>query len=233
MSIAKDKTDLEALIYGGQLPAQPKKEDVKDGMVDAESSVMEDEQLLFTFDYENDMRGFRKKAAKTVTTMAYHMLPKDILEEEYVKNKIEQDIDTLAELYWTRKSNTDIKLSIMNEISHGNTAPRMYDAYKSINDSIADNNKQILATEDNLRKTYTDLKYEIQCKRAERDSALSPLESAGIISTPKEQTAQLPQQTQRRVFTGTKSMIEMAKKRKKEEYLKKQAEDVEFNEVNQ
>lgn len=96
MSIAKDKTDLEALIYGGQLPAQPKKEDIKDGMVDAESSVMEDEQLLFTFDYENDMRGFRKKAAKTVTTMAYHMLPKDILEEEYVKNKIEQDIDTPA-----------------------------------------------------------------------------------------------------------------------------------------
>ena len=228
MTIGKEKNELESLIYGGQLPAQPKKDDVKDGMVDADSSLMEDEQLLFTFDYENDMKGFRKKAAKTVTTMAFHMLPKDILEEDYVKNKIEQDIDTLAELYWTRKSNTDIKLSIMNEISHGNTAPRMYDAYKSINDSIADNNKQILSTEDNLRKTYTDLKYEIQCKRAERESTISPLESAGIISTPKEQTAQLPQPTERRVFTGTKAMIEMAKKRKKEEYLKKQAEDVDF-----
>ena len=175
MTIGKEKNELESLIYGGQLPVQPKKDDVKDGMVDADSSLMEDEQLLFTFDYENDMRGFRKKAAKTVTTMAFHMLPKDILEEDYVKNKIEQDIDTLAELYWTRKSNTDIKLSIMNEISHGNTAPRMYDAYKSINDSIADNNKQIISTEDNLRKTYTDLKYEIQCKRAERESTMSPL----------------------------------------------------------
>lgn len=218
MSIAKDKNDLEALIYGHSAPSQPTASSPKskrDDVVDKDSDSL-DETPIFTFDYENDMKGFRKRAYKTVWAMARHIIPEDVINDDYVKNKIEQDVDTLAELYWTRKSNTDIKLSIMDGISKGNTAPRMYDAYKSINDSISDNNKQIIMTEENLRKTYTDLKYEIQCRREEVDKSEDTLKKLGVAEVPS-----LPKTTGKSVtFTGTKALIEMAKQQKKNEYLK-------------
>ncbi len=226
MSISKDKNDLEALIYGKVSPSQPtssspqpKKED---SVVDKGEDELESAPI-FTFDYENDMKSFRKRAYKTVWAMARHVLPEEVIEDDYVKNKIEQDVDTLSELYWTRKSNTDIKLSIMDSISKGNTAPRMYDAYKSINDSISDNNKQIIMTEENLRKTYTDLKYEIQCRMAENDKPADALKKLGITEAkalPKKEREQV-------TFTGTKALIEMAKQQKRSEYLKSVAEDVE------
>lgn len=226
MSISKDKNDLEALIYGKVSPSQPTSSSPKpkqeDDIVDKGEDEL-DSVPIFTFDYENDMKGFRKRAYKTVWAMARHILPEEILNDDYVKNKIEQDVDTLSELYWTRKSNTDIKLSIMDSISKGNTAPRMYDAYKSINDSISDNNKQIIMTEENLRKTYTDLKYEIQCRRAELDKTESTLKKIGIT-----ESKALPSQERKPVtFTGTKALIEMAKQQKRNEYLKENAEDVE------
>lgn len=233
MTISKEKNELEALIYGVVPEAKQSKNQktlstkTNDDVVDKDSDDLEPEPI-FSFDYENDMKGFRKRAYKTVWTMARHIIPEDILSEEYVKNKIEQDVDTLSELYWTRKSNTDIKLSIMDGISKGNTAPRMYDAYKSINDSIADNNKQIIMTEENLRKTYTDLKYEIQCRRAEKESksdtkVISGVKVGGIIcGGNKENNNDI-------IVTGSKGIIDMMKQQKKDEYKKSIAEDVEFS----
>lgn len=231
MSISKDKNDLEALIYGKVSPSQPtassNSQPKQDNIVDKGDDELESAPI-FTFDYENDMKSFRKRAYKTVWAMARHVIPEDIIEDDYVKNKIEQDVDTLSELYWTRKSNTDIKLSIMDSISKGNTAPRMYDAYKSINDSISDNNKQIIMTEENLRKTYTDLKYEVQCRRAETNKTEDTLKKIGIT-----ETKALPIKEQKPVvFTGTKALIEMAKQQKRNEYLRETVVDVEAEEVN-
>lgn len=234
MTISKEKNELEALIYGVVPEAKQSKNSktsstkTNEDVVDKDSDDLEPEPI-FSFDYENDMKGFRKRAYKTVWTMARHIIPEDILTEDYVKNKIEQDVDTLSELYWTRKSNTDIKLSIMDGISKGNTAPRMYDAYKSINDSIADNNKQIIMTEENLRKTYTDLKYEIQCRRAEKETKSDTKViaggkvSGGIIGQGNKE------EQEGITITGTKGIIDMMKQQKKEEYKKSIAEDVEFS----
>lgn len=233
MTISKEKNELEALIYGVVPEAKQSKSQktpsmkTNDDVVDKDSDELEPEPI-FSFDYENDMKGFRKRAYKTVWTMARHIIPEDILSEDYVKNKIEQDVDTLSELYWTRKSNTDIKLSIMDGISKGNTAPRMYDAYKSINDSIADNNKQIIMTEENLRKTYTDLKYEIQCRRAEKETKAN----TKVITGGKVGGGIIGQSDSEKdgvVITGTKGIIDMMKQQKKEEYKKSIAEDVEFS----
>ena len=169
MSIAKDKNDLESLLYGAPQPSQTTGVKVAPKTqtdVDAETEVVS-QQPIFSFDYETEMKAFKEKCKKTVMAMANHVLSAELLKNDYIKDKIEQDILTLAELYWARRSNELIKLAIMDSISKGNTAPRMFDSYNGVCDKISDNNKQIIATENNLRKTYLDLKYELMSKDEE------------------------------------------------------------------
>ena len=231
--INADKSDLESLIYGTQKSTVDEGKPADENIVDNEGGEVEQEPL-FPLDYENDMKGFRKKARNVVTTMAKHVLPQEYLSEPYVISKMEQDIDTLSELYWTRKSNNDVKLVIMDSISKGNTAPRMFDVYKSTNDAIADVNKQILATENNLRKTYLDLKYEIQSAKAENET-----HSACAIEAANNAKQSLPKpSSEPGVYTGTKAInnkmkqyrIEMERRRLEEE--RGITEDVEFENVD-
>lgn len=220
MSINNDKSDLEKLLMGVTGQEKKAKPPVN---VDTEKDVVE-QKPIFTYDYDNEMRKLKKQARKTIRALVSHILTDELLEEDYIKDKIEQDIITLSELYWNRKSNEIMKLSIMDSVSKGNTQPRMYEVYSNLNDSISENNKQILATENNIRKTYTDLKMEVQTKKAE--------------SMPtKPENKQITQETF--TTTGTKQMLEHIKERQKaSEALKALSqtanviEDVTFEQTN-
>ena len=133
MAIAKDTEDLTFLLYG----KKPTKKDnepaaVEESVpVDTESASIEAEPV-FKYDPVGDKKTIMKTVRKTVNAMAEHILTEDILSEEYVKNKIEQDINTLTELYINRKNNQLVLQSLVEGISKGNTAPRMYEMYTSI-----------------------------------------------------------------------------------------------------
>ena len=220
MAIAKDTEDLTFLLYG----KKPTKKDnepasVEESVpVDTESTSIEAEPI-FKYDPVGDKKTIMKTVRKTVNAMAEHILTEDILSEEYVKNKIEQDINTLTELYINRKNNQLVLQSLVEGISKGNTAPRMYEMYTKITDTVNENNKQILATEDNLRKTYMELKYEVQSKRAE---SIGELPNMGILSgAVKKEIA--PQ-----TYTGSKGILEKMKE-KQRETARKNIQDVSFN----
>lgn len=200
--------DWQQMLYGK--PSTKSTQTVVSGpsTVDTANEIMEPEPVI-TYDYDAEMKEIKKKARRTVSYLSKLILPKDMLEEDYVKDKIEQDIQTLAELYWTRRSNELMKLSAMDSIAKGNTAPRMYDVYKDITSQINENNKQLLATEDNLRKTYLELKYEIQRKRVEEASEHQPKQQNVVQQENKEDRIAVE------AFTGTKSIIEVMKERQR------------------
>lgn len=217
MPIAKDTEDLSAMLFGTSGTNTKKQSQQVNIEPEPEDSPMNPEPVI-SYDYQNEMKEIRKRSRKTVSYLSKLVLPDDMLEEDYVKDKIEQDINTLAELYWARRSNELMKLSIMDSIAKGNTAPRMYDVYKAITDQINDNNKQLLATEDNLRKTYTELKYDIQRKRTEELSfkeELNPSRTIGAKETKAIEATVSPSQL---THKGTKSLIEEMKNRQREAY---------------
>ena len=215
MPIAKDTEDWQSMLFG--TGSVKKQADSNNGYVDSTSSETPLEQEpVITYDYENEMKEIKRRARKTVSYLSKMILPDDMLNEDYVKDKIEQDIMTLAELYWTRRSNELMKLSIMDSIAKGNTAPRMYDVYNSVTDKINENNKQLLATEDNLRKTYTELKYDIHRKGTEEKEYREMLENpkqVEIKTIQNKQTQILPEA--KLTHKGTKSLIEEMKDRQR------------------
>lgn len=173
-TIKTDRIDFEKLLNGvdpvGQSavseqssPTQPATQTVIDNTTAAETL----QQRMFMFNSEQQKKGLRKKARKTILNVVKHIIPEDIIEEEYVQDKIEQDIETMAALYLQLETNTVMQQSIVEMVSTGNAAPRMYEVFGQLTDKIQSINKQIFDTEQRIRKTYVDLKYEIRDKMNE------------------------------------------------------------------
>ena len=218
-TIKQDRKDLEALLNGvapiatsftGGTPnispgsPTPQPAPNVNAVVDNTAGTTLEPERLFEFDYDTMRKSLRKKARKTIQNLTKHILTDQMLDSEYVKDKIEQDIESLTDLYMQVESNNIMQRSILDTVSRGNTMPRMYEVFGQLTDKIQAINKQILATESQIRKTYIDLKFEIKDKEAEL------IEMAH--NDPNALTTSQPQGNQN-IVTSSKQLIEMAKKK--------------------
>ena len=208
MSIKNDRVDFEKLLNGidpvgpsadqsaagstsSSIPGKSAGQEQASAVVDTASSADLMETKLFEFDYDGEKKAIRKKCRKTVMSIVGHIVPDDMMNEQYVLDKIEQDVETLTGLYMQAKSNEVMQRSILEQVSKGIVSARMYEVFGQLTDKMQAINKQIVDTEQKLRKTYVDLKFEIQDARnekAERDvtpvQAISgPTASGGVIVT--------------------------------------------------
>ena len=166
----------------------------------------------FEFDYEGTKKILRKKARKTLNNIVKHIIPDEMLEDEYIKDKMEQDIDTLSGLSYQLELNNVMQRSIVENVSRGNTMPRMYEVFTGMTDRMEAINKQIVSTEQQIRRTYLDLKIEIRERENEniaKDSQQRRLENGGTGSL---------------IVSSSKQLVEMAKERHKQQMLAKMNE---------
>lgn len=153
---------------------------------------------MFTFDYDSVKKGLRKKARKSIINIVQHIIPADIIEEAYIQDKLEQDIETLTELYMQLELNKIMQRSQVDLVASGNTMPRMYEVFGQMTDKIQSINKQIVDTEQRIRKTYVDLKFEIRDKQSEEFGSIG----AAAIENPSGT-----------MITSTRDLIAGARKR--------------------
>ena len=226
-TIKQDRKDLEMLLNGvdpvadmspvltttphgkpqaaQQVIQPPKVQATVDNTTDTSFAV----EKLFDFDYESLKKSLRKKARKTVVNIAKHILQEELLEEEYIKDKIEQDVDTFTDLYMQVESNNIMQRSILDTVSRGNTMPRMYEVFAQLTDKIQAVNKQIVATEQQVRKTYLDLKFEIKDKESEMMDQ----------NQQKQLTTASHPEDQSKIITSSTQLIQMAKKAHRDKIL--------------
>ncbi len=213
-TIKTDRVDFEKLLNGldpvpvpGQVQANPVAQPVQQsptsGVVDNSAAGMM-EVRMFEFDYDGVRKGLRKKARKTVLNIVKHIVPSDIIAEDYIQDKIEQDIETITALYMQVETNTVMQRSLMDSIAKGNCAPRMYEVFGQMTDKIQSINKQIVDTEQRLRKTYLDLKFETRDKQSEDIGAT---ESVDALPGPGQVA------NGGVIITSTKNLIASAKQR--------------------
>lgn len=204
-TIKSDRKDFEMLLNGIAPVADSSSASTtvqaNTPQVDAADGFTVEKQ--FDFDYEGTKKALRKRARKTLGNIIEHILPPEMLEEEYVKDKMEQDINTLADLYFQVELNNVMQRSLVENVSRGNTMPRMYEVFSGITDRLQALNKQIVSTEQQIRRTYTDIKMEIREKNTETAAALNGPESMGTLDAPGKGV----------VISSSKQLIEMAKKR--------------------
>lgn len=223
-TIKQDRKDLEALLNGispiqssptTQPAAQaPVGQSAAATVVDTTADTPLAAEKIFDFDIDAVRKGLRKKARKTVLNIVKHILPDDMIEEEYVQDKIEQDIETLTDLYMQAESNKIMQGSIINSVSRGNNMPRMYEVFGQLTDKISGINKQIISTEQTIRKTYVDLKFEIRDKIAEdignndnnqlTSSSTKQLENNSVIVTSSKDLNNLAKKRHREALENAK-----------------------------
>ena len=223
-TIKQDRKDLEALLNGispiqssptTQPTAQaPVGQPVAATVVDTTADTPLAAEKIFDFDIDAVRKGLRKKARKTVLNIVKHILPDDMIEEEYVQDKIEQDIETLTDLYVQAECNKIMQGSIINSVSRGNNMPRMYEVFGQLTDKISGINKQIISTEQTIRKTYVDLKFEIRDKIAEdignndnnqlASSSTKQLENNSVIVTSSKDLNNLAKKRHREALENAK-----------------------------
>ena len=223
-TIKQDRKDLEALLNGispiqssptTQSTVQaPVGQPVAATVVDTTADTPLAAEKIFDFDIDAVRKGLRKKARKTVLNIVKHILPDDMIEEEYVQDKIEQDIETLTDLYMQAESNKIMQGSIINSVSRGNNMPRMYEVFGQLTDKISGINKQIISTEQTIRKTYVDLKFEIRDKIAEdignndnnqlASSSTKQLENNSVIVTSSKDLNNLAKKRHREALENAK-----------------------------
>jgi len=209
-TIKSDRKDFEQLLNGldpihtpspVQDP-QPSEKAPKPTPVDNTSAAETMKVKMFDYDYDLNKKILRKKARKTILGAVKHIMSDDLLEYEYVKDKIEQDIDTLTSLYVQLDSNMTMQRSIMENVNSGNSAPRMYEVFAQLTDKIQAITKQIFESEQRIRKTYIDLKFEIRDKEGEANIAAQQQKDPAKLEAPTSM-----------VVTSTKNLISGARQR--------------------
>ena len=92
--------------------------------------------------------------------------------------------------------------------------PRMYEVFGQLTDKISGINKQIISTEQTIRKTYVDLKFEIRDKIAEgignndnnqlASSSTKQLENNSVIVTSSKDLNNLAKKRHREALENAK-----------------------------
>lgn len=178
---------------------------------------------LFEFDWDAENKKIRKRARQTIKKIVDLVLPKEIQNVSYIEDKMEQDEITLTALYTQQRASEVMQRSILESTAKGNNAPRMYEVFGQLSEKLMSINKQIIATETQLRKTYIDLKSDYREKQAEEKNILP------------SQTTMLPSGNQNNYLAkGTKDLItacrnEMISNNKKVDEI----EDVDFTSIEE
>lgn len=165
---------------------------------------------LFVFDYDAERKGIRKKCRKTIMGIVKHVIPDNMVDDEYIQDKIEQDIETITELYMQVKLNTVMQRAHVEMTARGGYTARNSEVFGQLTDKIQSINKQIFDTEQRIRKTYLDLKYEIRDKQGEDFALNGGSQNQGMIGGPTGDGGIL--------VTSTKNMIENARNMKIQAY---------------
>ena len=109
---------------------------VVSSVIDTTTPCETAQSKMFEFDYDSVKKGLRKKARKSVLNIVKHIIPDDIIDEEYIQDKLEQDIDSLTELYMQLELNKVMQRSQVELVCSGNTMPRMYEVFGQMTEKI-------------------------------------------------------------------------------------------------
>lgn len=212
-TIKDSRIDFEKLLNGidpiqdSAVKTEPEKP--ADSVIDNTTPAEEMEQKMFEIDYPSMQAEMRDRSERTVNNIVSHVVPRDMIDQPYVKDKMEQDINLLMNLWIQVELNNLMQKTIVEVVGKGNFTPRVMEVFGQMTDKVLAINKQIIDTEQRLRKTYIDLKFELR-DRISDDFALGvPTNEPQAISAPKQEAKGI-------IISNPKDLIAAARQSKME-----------------
>ena len=154
------RNELDGLLKGFNDTFDVKNTEKSDTIIDKKLDLLSKSQEP-SVDFDEFDRQFKEKAKGVISTMYDFYSEFGVINEnEYVRTKKELDAMNVSNIFFQLKAVKVAIKVIMDEITSGNTHPRMFEAMSSLNGQFSDTIKAqanyILFLEESAKKTLTE-----------------------------------------------------------------------------
>jgi len=109
------------------------------------------------------------------------IIPEDMLDSDYLKNKLKVDTLSLAGMIYQLRTNEVMQKALIDQVNLGMVNARMFEVFAGMSKTIGELNKQMIQTVEAIKETYKTFKQDVKEQRTE---ALGPTAGpAGMITT--------------------------------------------------
>ncbi|MGL5692048.1 MAG: hypothetical protein ACRDD8_14695 [Bacteroidales bacterium] len=127
------------------------------------------ETLVMANLFDDDLIELQKQCEKDAKSLVEqsirHIFTKKLIREHsYIKDKIKIDIEVLSGILYQDRCARIMQRTLMNEIRLGAASPRNFEVFSNMSKTIAENNKQLLATVEAIKATYNNILTDISQK---------------------------------------------------------------------
>lgn len=137
---------------------------------------------IMSVDFDELKNRCEVEARIMITNAIAFILPADMIENnEYLQNKLEVDVISLAGMIYQLRTNEVMQKALIDQVNSGAVNPRMFEVFGNLSKIIGDLNKQLLQTTEAIKETYKTFKNDVKEQRTE---ALGPQQNvSGMITT--------------------------------------------------
>ena len=172
---------------------------------------------IFEFDHENSLDTAKRKAKAYLEKMVKQIVPERFQNNSMIKDKIEQDMEQLGQLFYQQQANNVMLKAAMDVVSKGDTQPRMFEVYTKLMQTSSSISSQITELVNQFRKYYIDSYLDLQTKDEE-----DTMEQEKLYLTSNDnntvKTLENKVEDNGNRYTSTKDLIEQLHNEKKEKY---------------
>lgn len=218
MKIKEQAQELQALLSSTSKPQEPQA--VVGNVVDDTPEELEPEPL-FEINYDKCKRGFIQKAKNSIKKIVRAVINNpDVVDFDFIKDKIEQDAEQLGFLYHQQKLHELTQQAGIESVRTGNISPRMIEVIATVGKNLMDISKQIAEFQISIKENYAKIKFD-----SIEDRGFSP---AGSLSSDSDGNKELEDQN---IFIGSKSLNQSIQEQKRALIAK--AQEAKFEEVKE
>jgi hypothetical protein len=103
-----------------------------------------------------------------ITNAISFILPIDMIENnEYLKNKLEVDVISLASMIYQLRTNEVMQKALIDQVNLGMVNARMFEVFTGMSKTIGELNKQLIQTVEAIKETYKTFREDVKEKRTE------------------------------------------------------------------
>lgn len=170
-------------------------------IVDETPEELEPEPI-FEFDYNKVKKQYFKKAKESIKKIVRVVInDSEMIDKSFIADKIDQDAEQLAELYYQQKKTEVMQEANMKSVQSGNISPRMFETFNLLGKNLMDIAKQISEFQIAIKENYSKIKFD-------------SIEEQPMMFNNSEEMKALPKETS--VFKNTKEMnLSLIEARKK------------------
>ena len=90
------------------------------------------------------------------------IIPEDMIDSEYLRNKLKVDTLSLAGMIYQLRTNEVMQKALIDQVNLGMVNARMFEVFAGMSKTIGELNKQLIQTVEAIKETYKTFKNDVK-----------------------------------------------------------------------